>query len=247
MAFLTSLGPPHFILERCRIESNRATVLRTLDTQLEPKHTALLIVDVQNDFVHPDGVCPTTIDYHYGSEARENLWKEGCLLPRAIGNLPKLIDSARKAGCLVVFIQAIYDAVYISDAYAARLDKRGIFGKICQAGTFGADFFGDIRPYPGPREVIVTKHRFSAFWGTDLDLILSSNGIKTVVASGVATSVCVESAVRDAFFNDYNVVVAEDACADYVQASHDAALAAMSRSFGEVVSSETIIKKWVGE
>mgnify|MGYP000991009317 CR=1 FL=1 len=112
MAFLTSLGPPHFILERCRIESNRATVLRTLDAQLEPKHTALLIVDVQNDFVHPDGVCPTTIDHHYGSEARENLWKEGCLLPRAIDNLPKLIDSARKAGCLVVFIQAIYDAFF---------------------------------------------------------------------------------------------------------------------------------------
>ena len=225
--------------------SPRTTALRTLEQQIDPKHTALVVVDVQNDFVHPRGVAKRPEYKSYRADPSE-LWKETPLLPRMIERIPRILDSARRAGCLIVFVRGIYDPQYVSDSYAARLEIRDMYGNLCQFGTWGADFFGDIRPQEGPREVTITKHRYSAFWGTDLDLILRSNNIKTVVMTGVATSVCVESTTRDAFFNDYYVVMVDDACADYFQEAHDATLSIIRRSFGFVVSAADMVELWSG-
>ena len=101
------------------------------------------------------------------------------------------------------------------------------------------------RPFTGSdRELIVDKHRYSAFIGTRLDLLLRSHAIRTVVVCGVATSGCVESTIRDAFMLDYYVVVAGDACGDYEQARHEATLSKMALSFGEVVPTDAIAHRW---
>jgi ureidoacrylate peracid hydrolase len=114
-----------------------------------------------------------------------------------------------------------------------------------QEGTWGADFYGDLRPNGQGVEVTIDKHRYSACVGTRLDQILRSNGIETIVVAGVATSGCVESSVRDAFMLDYYVVVAGDACGDYDVVRHEAALRKMDLSFGYVVTVDDIETTWV--
>ena len=136
---------------------------------MHPRHTALLVVDVQNDFVHPDRSLykPEGL----GKESQGDLWEASPIVPRMLENLPQLLESARQANLFIVFIRAIYDPEYLSGPLAFVYERKGLWGDICISGTPGADFYGDIRPVDRPREVIVTKHRFSAFWGTDLNLI----------------------------------------------------------------------------
>ena len=93
-------------------------------------------------------------------------------------------------------------------------------------------------------EFVVTKHRYSGFWGTDLNMVLRSNTIKTVVMTGTATSGCVDATARDAFFNDYYVVTVEDCCGERDEFQHKATLDKLAKSFGYVVSSEELIKIW---
>ncbi len=111
-------------------------------------------------------------------------------------------------------------------------------------GTWGADLHDRVRPVERPREFVVDKHRYSGFAGTRLDLLLRSHGVRTIVACGFATSGCVESTVRDAFFADYYVVLAEDACADYAPERHRASVTKVDLSFGRVVPTDAILAQW---
>ncbi len=220
----------------------RTTVLRTLEAQVDPKHTALLVVDVQNDFVHPDNSLYSP--HGLGRASEGDAWDAAPTVPRMLENLPRLLEAARKADLLIVFIRAIYDPKYLSGPLAFVYERKGLYDDICISGTPGADFYGDIRPSESPREVVVTKHRFSAFWSTDLNLVLRSNGIKTVVMTGTATSGCVESTTRDAFFNDYYTVTVEDCCGEANSEFHKASVEMMGRSYGLVVRHEDLAGIW---
>ncbi|MBI2164948.1 MAG: cysteine hydrolase [Chloroflexi bacterium] len=221
----------------------RPTVLRTVGAQADPKHSALLIVDVQNNFVHPE-LCLYKPD-GLGKHSKGDVWKAEPLIPRMLENLPKLLQAAREANLLIVFIRATYDPKYLSEPWAFMLERKGLYGDICIEGTPGADFYGDIRPRPNhPREVVVTKHRFSGVWHTDLLTILRSNGIKTVVMTGVATSGCVEATTRDLFFNDFYTITVEDCCAQPDEAGHYSSLDTMGRSYGFVVKYQDLIGLW---
>lgn len=210
-------------------------ILRTIQEQVNPIHTALIIVDVQNDFVHPE----------LGARAKgANLWMDAPLYPRMVEKLGTLLEEARKSNCLIIFLQDIEDSQYISDVYASHMQQSGSFGKLCQSGTYGADFYGDIRPTDSVKEITVTKHRYSGFSGTNLDLVLRSNNIRTVIVTGVVTSCCVESTARDAFLNDYYTVTAGDACADGDSNAHEATLSALAKYFGFVTTVDTLTEIW---
>ena len=88
------------------------------------------------------------------------------------------------------------------------------------------------------------KHRFDAFVETDLDLILRSRQIRTLVVAGVTTECCVESTVRHAFFRDYACVVSRDAVAAYDEEMHDRSLRLMDRFFARVVDSAEVLEAW---
>ena len=111
-------------------------------------------------------------------------------------------------------------------------------------GTWGGDFYDDIRPDLSGSDIVVHKYRYSAFAGTNLDLVLRSHGIKTLVMCGDATSGCVESTTRDGFFADYYVVTAGDACADFDVDRHAASLRKMDLSFGYVTSVNELATFW---
>ena len=127
-----------------------------------------------------------------------------------------------------VWIKNVYNTgpnFYLSEVWleqAAR-KRKGLYVRhpVCEAGEWNGDFY-KIRPQPD--EAIVIKHRFGAFESTDLDLVLRSQGIRSVVMTGIATNVCVETTARQAFMRDYYVVFTSDCTATYSQRAHDATL-----------------------
>lgn len=212
--------------------------LDTLPKKLAPEHCALVVVDVLNDFC-ADG----------GAMAEEGL--DVSMAQEMAGRLPALIDAARDAGALVVFVRNIYSTegnTYLSEAWLEQAQRRRegsyVDRPVCPPDSWNNDFYGDVGPRDG--EPVVTKHRFDAFHDTDLDLILSSNGVRTVVVTGVATNVCVETTARHAFMKDYYVVIPGDGAATYSEAEHEASLRTLDRYFGQVTSCAEIIEIWKG-
>ncbi len=157
---------------------------------LDPKTSALLVMDVQTAVVEMIAI------------------DKDALLERTA----KLIDAARKAGMKVIYVVVGFRA-----GYPEVSPRNASFGPLRESGRFAEGSPGmEVHPAVAPRagEVVVTKHRVSAFAGTDLDMILRANGIETLVLAGIATSGVVLSTVRHAADADYRVVVVEDCCAD---------------------------------
>jgi ureidoacrylate peracid hydrolase len=218
------------------LESQRKRMLTTLEAKVLPTHTALLVIDMQNDFCAPGGMMD----------------KEGLDLAAVqvlTQRLPAFIEVARAAGVLVTFVRNVYttDANwYLSDVWLEQAQRRRVGSYIerpvCSPGSWNGDFCGEVRPREG--DPVITKHRFSAFHNTDLNLVLRSHGVRSVVLTGVATNVCVETTARDAFMNDYYVVFVKDGSATYSEAEHAATLATIDRYFGQVVSMADLRVAW---
>jgi ureidoacrylate peracid hydrolase len=209
-----------------------------LREKVHPRHTALLVVDMQNDFIADGGL--VSKDGRDTTEARK------------LGDrLPSFIAEARAAGVLVVFIRNIYSTDrnwYLSDAWLELAARRRAGGftrmPVCAPGSWEGDFYGEVRPAPG--DPIVSKHRYDAFHNTDLDTILRSNGIRTIVVTGVVSNVCVETTARAGFVRDYYVVLPRDGAAAYSLADHEATLGNIDRFFGELSSLEELAAFWRG-
>jgi ureidoacrylate peracid hydrolase len=202
--------------------------LKTLDEKVAPENAAVLVVDVQNDFCADQGVFGKT-----GNDLS--------MVQAMVPTLSHLIDGAREAGVPVIFIQAIYDPVYLPPVWYERNRRLDFEVPRCLSGSWGADFY-EVAPEAG--ETVVVKHRYSAFVGTELDLILRSRGIQSVIMTGVATNICVESTARDAFMRNYYVVLVDDAAATYRQQHHEGTLSNITLGFGVVTRASEILRIW---
>lgn len=220
-------------------ELGSSPVRYALADQLRPEHTALVLVDVQNDFVHPDGWV-----------ARQQMpgYLDSTSVPEAVAAIAELLSEAREADVLRIFVRMLGDLRYLSPAMRAQYRRLQGPGRPASTleGSWGADFHESILPDGSDREITVDKYRYSAFAGTRLDLILRSHRIETLVLCGVATSGCVESTTRDGLFQDYYVVTAADCCADYDPDRHASSLRKMDVSFGYVVPKAEIARCWRG-
>jgi nicotinamidase-related amidase len=105
-------------------------------------------------------------------------------IEQAMPNVRSLIGAARSAGVPIVFVRSIYDEQYLSPAMKDQKERRGS-RKICQTGSWGAEFYGGVAPDHGRAEIVVVKHRFNAFWGTELDTELHKRGITRLVTCGL--------------------------------------------------------------
>ena len=213
-------------------------MLRTLAEKLHPAHCAILIVDVQNDFCAEGGAMHR--------EGRD-VSAAQAMVPR----LSRLIESARRAKVRCIWIRNVYNTGpnwYLSEVWLEHAQRRrkGAYLSIpvCEPNAWNGDFF-QIKPLPD--EAIVTKHRYGAFESSDLDLVLRSQGIRTVIMTGVATNVCVETTARQAFQRDYYVVFTRDCTATYDRADHEATLRNMAAYFGEVVTAAQVQACWQSE
>jgi ureidoacrylate peracid hydrolase len=210
--------------------------LGTLAEKVAPRHTALIIVDMQNDFCAEGGLV------HKAGRNIAELQKVGA-------RLPAFIAAARAAGNLIVFVRCVYSSeanLYMSDVFLEQAARQrsgaGTQYPMCQEGTWQGDFYGEVRPQPG--DVVVSKHRYSAFHNTDLDLILRSHGVRTVVLTGVLTNVCVETTAREAFIRDYYVVLVEDGTASCLPEDHAMTLKNCERFFGVVSPMRELTGIW---
>lgn len=213
---------PTFIARKGRVLSVQA--------RIDPRTTALIVVDVQNDFCDPDG-------------AFGKLGADVSMMPPLADKLRRLVEAARRKDMLILWVRATYDAVVTSNALAETYNRRGFTQSQCLDGSWGAEWYG-VSPRKAPNEIALSKHRFSPFWDTAIDLYLRSNNIRSVVVTGVVTSGCVDSTARDAFFNDYYVVVAEDCVAEASRERHDAALRKLAQAFGIVLPAADLIAAW---
>jgi len=200
-------------------------VFTELGELVDPAHTALIMVDMQCDFIEPDGL--------FGA-----LGIDLSMYARSRPRLTALLGAARATGVLVLHLQntALPNRRGDSPAYIrfnlrmhAAARREGPPLRYTIPGTRGHEFAAEFAPLP--QELVVRKYRSSGFWGTNLDMLLRSNGIKTVVFGGCTTEGCVESTARDAMFNDYYVVIAADCVASDDPAQHDASMLLMKHRF----------------
>ncbi|HEX5401895.1 MAG TPA: isochorismatase family cysteine hydrolase [Pseudonocardiaceae bacterium] len=222
------------------IEIEGKQVFTELAELVNPAHAALLVVDMQRDFVETQG--------SFGC-----LGVDTSMYPAMRPRLAGLLAAARDHGVLVVHVQMTTLPGRMSDSPAwlrfnLRMHESARAGgpplRYTELGTTGHEFIDELQPLPG--ELVVPKWRSSGFWGTNLNLLLRSNGVQTVVVTGCTTEGCVESTARDALFNDYYVVVAEDCVASDDPAQHDASLLLMRHRF-DVVSSTSLHDVWMPE
>ena len=200
---------------------------------LAPSRTALLLIDIQNDFGHPEGV----------------MGKTGVDLLRvdpAVDAAIALADAARLAG--VPVIVSLQTTVQLdSRAASLRRSRSGLpdteAGRVCRKDSWGA---APYRLVPAPGDIVVPKARYTSFQDTVLDRQLATLGVDTLVVGGLTTECCVEAAVRDANHRDFHVFLAQDACASYSPVEHDVCIGIMARYCALIVSAADVVAAWHG-
>ncbi len=194
--------------------------------QLRPGKTALVVVDVQNDFCHNQGV--------FGKRNFNLSYTE-----KAVNNILHFMNQCRQYSLPIIFVRTLHSSWTDSESWIGRMEGAAREMPICRPESWGAEFY-KVKPLAG--DFIVTKHRFSGFVGTDLDLVLRSTGIETLLMTGVATNVCVETTARDGFNRDYRIILVEDCCAAFSEAEHASTITNMSKYFGIVTNSEVFME-----
>lgn len=195
---------------------------------VDPAVTALLVIDIQVDFVSPDGRAA-----QLGADVSD--------AGRAIDAIETLIAKARELDMTVVFMRVV-TRPDTDHRPMLRLKQRRVPPSdtiLCRAGSGGEDYY---RLSPRPGDVEVEKPLFDSFHETDLDAELRTRGIETLLVTGVATDCCVDSTVRRAFHLGYDVVVVSDACAGASQALHWGALQGLERNVALLVDTETALE-----
>ncbi|ACT01707.1 cysteine hydrolase family protein [Paenibacillus sp. JDR-2] len=197
-----------------------------LALRLEHKNAAVIVVDVQNDYCHPEGaIAKTGIDVSAA----------GKMIPE----LQALLDSAREHGVPVIFLQTNHEKATDSEVWVSRFED-GV-NPICHTGSWGAEFFS---VSPAETDIIVKKHRYSGFIHTRLESVLQTLKIETLIMTGVSTNLCVESTARDGFMRDYHIILMKDACAAFSQEEHDMTVKTVDTYFGMAASTTDVISYW---
>jgi len=199
---------------------------------LDPTTSALVVVDVQNDFCHPDG-------------AAAKMGLDITAVQEAVPRIVELIGAARDADVPRIYLRGEHSHWFNTDAWLRRGTKGHSINApkvpIVEAGSWGADFF---EVDPQPDELVVTKHRYSGFAYTPLELALQTLRTRNVVLCGTATNVCVEATARDAIMRGYYPVVIADCVAGGHADLHGAALKDMAEFLGAVVSLKDVQDAW---
>jgi nicotinamidase-related amidase len=197
----------------------------------DPATCALVIIDMQRDFVDPGG---------FG----EALGNDVSLLRKAIAPTKRVLDTARKTGLLVIHTREGHrpDLSDLPPAKKARgklksgIGDPGPMGRILVRGEYGHDIIDALKPKPG--EPVVDKPGKGAFYATDLDAMLKSRGIRQLIVCGVTTEVCVNTTVREANDRGYDCLVLEDCVASYFPEFQEYAL--------KMIKAQGGIFGWVG-
>jgi ureidoacrylate peracid hydrolase len=216
---------------------------------IDPAHSAVIVVDMQNDFGAPGGM--------FALAGIDIAPIRGVLAPTA-----RVLAAARRAGIGIVYLKMGYRPD-LSDA--GRLDgpnrikhrrlrlgdpatsPDGKTGRILIRDTWNTEIVPELAPEPG--DIVLYKQRYSGFYETDLDDVLKRRAVRTLIVTGCTTSVCVESTMRDAMFRDYACLLLADCTAEpgVADMSHEASLRVLQHQFGWVAQSAQLIAALEGQ
>jgi len=189
---------------------------------------ALLIIDMQNAFLHERGHLV-------------RLGEDNSPYLAIVPNIVRLADIARSLAIPVIYFRHAYRPNYIDGGIVVH----ELFPSDKEAagwldGTWDTEIFEPLKP--SKSDIVIRKNRYSGFFGTDLDQLLRNLGVNTVIITGIHSNVCCDSTARDAAFRDYRVYFVSDATAAADKALHEATLRTMERYFGKVVTTDVLIQ-----
>jgi nicotinamidase-related amidase len=196
--------------------------------------SALIVVDMQNDFVHPDG--------HFGYVAREfperNI--DIAFLTSSIGPVKRLVDAFRRAERPVIFLAHVLKSDY-SDAQFPywRGTKPSGNRTFIVEDTWGARIVDELTPLE--HEHVVVKKGYGGFSNTPLDTILRNKGVTTCVVAGVTTGVCVSTTVRGGVEHNYRMILVPDAVAEGRRELSDAEITILGRAFADLKTVDELV------
>jgi ureidoacrylate peracid hydrolase len=225
---------------------------RPSPVSLDPAHTAVLVIDMQNDFGSPGGMFD-----------RAGIPIAG--IQSATKQTATFLVSARARGLKIIYIKMGFhsDLSNLGPVDAPNRTRHARLGvgeratlpngkswRILVRDGWGTDVVDELAPQPG--DTSVWKHRFSGFFETELDATLKAAGITHLIITGCTTSICVESTVRDAFFRDYHCVLLSDCMAEPIgqdapRSNHDASLLSMEVLFAWIAASGDVAKALTGD
>jgi nicotinamidase-related amidase len=191
--------------------------------KLDKANTALLVIDMQNEFVEKGAhytAYPTSIDI--------------------IPNIDRILSLAREHKMPVIWTQSDHSFPYgglMLKKYPPIAQE-----KVLWRNTRSFEIFTNMTQ-PLANEYRVVKHKYDAFFGTDLDLILRNLKIESLVITGIATDVCCESTARSAFFREYQVAFISDATSTFDPEAHKATLKVINLFFGRVMTTDEVVRE----
>jgi ureidoacrylate peracid hydrolase len=227
--------------------SNRSVTIeaRPVAITIDTDQTAVLVVDMQNDFGAKGGMLDLA-----GIDISPN---QAVIEPTV-----RLLSAARQAGIPVVYLKMGYRPD-LSDLGAAETPNRirhpsvgmavaapdGRASRVLIRDTWSTDIVDELSPHAS--DIVLYKTRYSGFHGTELDAVLRSRDVTSLIVAGWTTSVCVESTIRDAFFRDYRCVLVEDCAAEPMghglsRSNHEASVLTIQVRFGWISTSAGVIR-----
>lgn len=201
-----------------------------LSELIDPRHTALIVVDPQHDFCSPEGA----MAQRFGFDMRE--------IGEAVPRLNAFIETCREAGVLVVWVREVFSDQKMRASHKALWGAGDDIWLIREDGP-GIDWYAGMVE-PGPREPTITKWQYDGFEDTDLDLLLQSRGIRTLLMTGFTSNVCVETTARHGYIKGYHVVFVADCAGAPTPAEHASAIHNIGTYFGRVAESPELSDAW---
>ena len=179
--------------------------------EFETASTAFLIIDMQRDFLLPGG---------FGEALGNDVSATNVIIP----HVKKMLDKARELGMFVIHTREghrpdLSDVPPSKMRRGGDIGKPGPMGRILVRGEYGHDIVDELQPIDG--EPIIDKPGKGSFYQTDLEVILQSKGIKSLLVAGVTTHVCVQTTIREANDRGYECLMLEDCCAAFDRRDHE--------------------------
>jgi ureidoacrylate peracid hydrolase len=203
-------------------------LLDTVEKRLDPAHTAVMVIDMQNDFCAEQGYVERVVG------------KDVSACRAVVPAIMDLVAAARERRIPVLWIKANYDPDRLPEGMLTKQREKSA-EICCGTGSWGHDFYGVMA---ADGEPVIEKSCYSAFVGTDVEKQLRQRGIRTLVFAGVQTNVCVDSSLRDAVCRGFYAVLASDCVASHTPPLHEATLNNVRFLFGDVIDRAVIKGAW---
>ena len=202
-----------------------------LQKLINPRNTAILVIDIQNDYCSENGKIAKIRKFDVKS------------VQKIIPNLINFIETARKFKLPIIFTRMIEDPKYMKENAKIKIRSSKLPLTLCSPKTWGFEYY---KIKPQKKDVEIIKKTYDAFSNSKLENILKKMKIKNLIITGVYTAVCVDTTLRTGFTKGYNIIVPEDLVSMAKEGiyQHDAAIDVWKIIFAHVVKSDEIIETW---